>query len=92
VYARGLDKNDEFAADLRGGHRRTRRLRSLWTAGFLQTLSSINPQDDAVALMFKTHPDPAVRVERLLPALEDQLGRDAGQPSNAERFAKVMRA
>lgn len=58
----------------------------------LQTLSSTNPQDDAVALMFKTHPDPAERVERLLPALQEQLGRYGGQPTNAECFAKVMRA
>lgn len=93
VYARGLDKNDEFAADYYGAVIAAR-------AGYdpygllavLQTLSSINPQDDAVALMFKTHPDPAERVERLLPALEDQLESYAGQPDNAERFAEVMQA
>jgi predicted Zn-dependent protease len=93
VYARGLDKKDEFAADYYGAVIAAR-------AGYdpygllavLQTLSSINPQDDAVALMFKTHPDPAERVERLLPALEQQLDRYGGQPNNAERFAKVMRA
>lgn len=93
VYARGLDKKDEFAADYYGAVIAAR-------AGYdpygllavLQTLSSINPQDDAVALMFKTHPDPAERVERLLPALEEQLDRYGGQPNNAERFAKVMRA
>lgn len=93
VYARGLDKKDEFAADYYGAVIAAR-------AGYdpygllavLQTLSSINPQDDAVALMFKTHPDPAERVERLLPALEEQLDRYGGQPNNAERFAKAMRA
>lgn len=93
VYARGLDKKDEFAADYYGAIIAAR-------AGYdpygllsiLQTLSSINPQDDAVALMFKTHPDPAARVERLLPALEEQLERYAVQPNNAERFAAVMQA
>jgi predicted Zn-dependent protease len=93
VYARGLDKKDEFAADYYGAIIAAR-------AGYdpygllsiLQTLSSINPQDDAVALMFKTHPDPAQRVERLLPALEEQLDRYAVQPNNAERFTAVMQA
>lgn len=93
VYARGLDKKDEFAADYYGAIIAAR-------AGYdpygllavLQTLSSINPQDDAVALMFKTHPDPAERVERLLPALDEQLDQYAGHPSNAERFAEVMQA
>ncbi len=93
VYARGLDKKDEFAADYYGAVIAAR-------AGYdpygllavLQTLSSINPQDDAVALMFKTHPDPSERVQRLLPALEEQLERYAGQPNNAERFAEVMQA
>lgn len=31
-------------------------------------------------------------VERLLPALEEQLNRYTSQPNNAEVFAKVMRA
>ena len=53
VYARGLDKKDEFAADYygavivaRGGYD------PYGLLAVLQTLSSINPQDDAVALMF----------------------------------------
>jgi predicted Zn-dependent protease len=53
VYARGLDNQDEFAADYYGAVSAAR-------AGYdpygplavLQTLSSINPQDDVVALMF----------------------------------------
>jgi predicted Zn-dependent protease len=93
VYARGLDKKDEFAADYygaviaaRGGYD------PYGLLAVLQTLSSINPQDDAVALMFKTHPEPGVRMERLLPALEDQLDKYSGQPNNADRFAEIMRA
>lgn len=92
VYNRGLDKKDEFAADVEGAVLAAR-------AGYdpygllavLQTLSSINPQDDAVALMFKTHPAAEQRSEELLPTLE-ALEAHAGQPNNAERFAATMRA
>jgi predicted Zn-dependent protease len=59
VCARGLDKKDELAADY---HRAVIAARAGYDPNgllaVLQTLSSINPQDDAVALMFKTHPGP----------------------------------
>lgn len=42
--------------------------------------------------MFKTHPEPSMRMERLLPALETQLEKYARQPNNADRFAEIMRA
>lgn len=93
VYARGLDKKDEFAADYYGVVIAARSGYDPYgLLAVLQTLSSINPQDDAVALMFKTHPEPSVRMERLLPALEEQLEEYAGQPNNADRFAEIMRA
>jgi predicted Zn-dependent protease len=93
VYARGLDKKDEFAADYYGAVIATRSGYDPYgLLAVLQTLSSINPQDDAVALMFKTHPDPSERIERLLPALEEQLDKYANQPNNANRFAEIMRS
>lgn len=57
VYAKGLDKDDEFEADRKGIVIATR-------AGYdpyglpavLQMLDSANPQDSSLALMFKTHP------------------------------------
>ncbi|MDP1704497.1 MAG: M48 family metalloprotease, partial [Sulfurimicrobium sp.] len=59
LYARGLDKDDEFEADRMGIVIATR-------AGYdpyglpavLQTLDHMNPQDGSLALMFKTHPSP----------------------------------
>ncbi len=92
LYSRGLDKKDEFAADVDGVVLAAR-------AGYdpygllavLQTLGSINPQDDAVALMFKTHPAPEQRIAELLPVLE-VLEAHADQPNNAARFAEMMRA
>ncbi len=93
VFARGLDKQDEFAADRMGVVIAAR-------AGYdayglpstLQTLAAINPKDDAVALMFKTHPDPAERLELLLTAMEGKLEQYGDQPKVADRFASVMKA
>jgi len=66
VYARGLDKNDEFEADRMGIVIATR-------AGYdpfglpavLQMLEAGNAQDSSLALMFKTHPPPRERLELL---------------------------
>jgi beta-barrel assembly-enhancing protease len=66
VYARGLDKGDEFEADRMGIVIATR-------AGYdpfglpavLQMLEASNAQDSALALMFKTHPAPRDRLSLL---------------------------
>lgn len=91
LFSRGLDKKDEFMADYLGATLAAR-------AGYdpygllavLQTLASINPEDDAVALMFKTHPPPEERMDRLTDFLDDKLGKYAEQSINAERFARIM--
>jgi len=92
IFARGLDKEDEFAADRFGVVIAAR-------AGYdayglpatLQTLAAINPTDDAVALMFRTHPDPNARLERLLTAMEGRLEQYGNQSKVADRFTRVMR-
>lgn len=66
VYARGLDKNDEFEADRMGIVIAAR-------AGYdpyglpavLQMLDASNAQDSSLALMFKTHPAPRDRLSLL---------------------------
>lgn len=66
VYARGLDKDDEFEADRMGIVIATR-------AGYdpyglpavLHMLEASNAQDSALALMFKTHPAPRERLSLL---------------------------
>jgi predicted Zn-dependent protease len=66
VYARGLDKNDEFEADRMGIVIATR-------AGYdpfglpavLQMLEASNAKDSSLALMFKTHPAPRDRLSLL---------------------------
>ena len=93
IFARGLDKEDEFAADRMGVVLAAR-------AGYdpyglpsvLQTLSSINPKDDAVALMFKTHPDSGTRLELLTNSMESRLDKYIDQPKVADRFSDVIKS
>ena len=85
VYARGLDKNDEFEADRMGVVIATR-------AGYdpyglpavLQMLDSINAQDSAMALMFKTHPAPHDRLVLLDKEMGDHFD-DYQAPSIADK-------
>ena len=93
LYTRGLDKEDEYAADRAGVVLAAR-------AGYdpyglpsvLQTLASINPKDGAVALMFKTHPDTGERLQLVTDAMEGKLDKFADQPRVESRFAQIMRA
>lgn len=92
LYARGLDKEDEFAADRAGVVIAAR-------AGYdpyglpsvLQTLASINPQDDAVALMFKTHPASGTRLELVSNAMEGRLDNLINNPRVEPRFISILK-
>ncbi|ADE12274.1 peptidase M48 Ste24p [Sideroxydans lithotrophicus ES-1] len=91
VYARGLDKQDEFEADRMGVVIAAR-------AGYdpyglpavLQTLQSINPSDSSVALMFKTHPALADRLSLLDQEMTGHFANQENQPDLAPRFFKAM--
>ena len=91
IWNSGLDKDYEYEADLMGIIIATR-------AGYdpyglvavLQTLDSLNPNDESLALLFKTHPLPAQRLKELEPYL-DLIEPYAGQPDLPERFAAVGR-
>jgi predicted Zn-dependent protease len=93
IYARGLDKEDEYAADRAGVVIATR-------AGYdpyglpsvLQTLASINPQDDAVALMFKTHPDSGKRLELVSNSMEGRLDKFIDNPRVGSRFSSILKS
>lgn len=92
LYARGLDKEDEFDADKRGVVLATR-------AGYdpyglvqvLQTLDSVNADSTQFALLFKTHPKPSDRLARLDESLGARLEKVGAKPTVAERFAKTVR-
>lgn len=86
IYARGLDKEDEFQADRKGIVIATRAgYNPFGLAATLQTLASMNPEDSALALMFQTHPGPGQRLGRLD---RDFTAFDpyAGQPEVDGRF------
>jgi predicted Zn-dependent protease len=74
IFARSLDKDAEFAADRMGVVLATRAgYEPYGLPAVLNTLSSIKPGSDAVALLFKTHPAPTDRLDRLDAAMGDRL-------------------
>jgi len=93
IYARGLDKQDEYEADRMGVVIAAR-------AGYdpyglpavLQTLQSINPNDSNLALMFKTHPALGDRLSLLDGLMSESLADREGQPDLAARFAAQLGA
>lgn len=92
LFARGLDKSDELEADRLGV---VIAARSGYDAyglpSVLQALQAMNPQDSGLALMFKTHPAPAERLDAL-EKMQPTLDAYAAQPQLAERFAASARA
>jgi predicted Zn-dependent protease len=93
VYARGLDKNDEYEADrmgvviaARGGYD------PYGLPAVLQTLQSLNPNDSGLALMFKTHPALGERLSRLDRMMSLAFADMEGRPDLAGRFAAELGA
>ena len=91
LYVRGLDKSDELEADrlgvviaARGGYD------AYGLPAVLQTLQAMNPEDSGLALMFKTHPAPAERLDALQ-KMQPTLDAWAGLPQLAQRFAGAVR-
>jgi len=93
LYARGLDKSDEYEADRMGVVIAAR-------AGYdpyglpavLQTLDGMNSQDAGLALMFKTHPTPQSRLQLLDTVMSGKLDQLNQQKLVTDRFVKVVGA
>lgn len=90
LYLRGLDKSDELEADrlgvviaARGGYD------AYGLPAVLQTLQAMNPEDSGLALMFKTHPAPAERLDAL-EKMQPVLDAHAAKPQLAERFVGAV--
>lgn len=89
VYARGLDKNDEFEADRVGVVLAAR-------AGYdpfglpavLQSLQAVNPDNPGLALLFKTHPPFGERLDKLALA----MGSDFDKFDNAATLDKRFKS
>ncbi|MFP5430362.1 MAG: M48 family metalloprotease [Gammaproteobacteria bacterium] len=87
LFARGLDKKDEHEADRMGVVIAARAgYNPYGLVGSLQTLDAVNPQDGAVALMFKTHPTPAKRLELLSVSMGETLDTYADSAKEPARF------
>jgi predicted Zn-dependent protease len=90
LYTRGLDKSDEFEADRMGVVLAAR-------AGYdpyglpavLTTLASADPKDTFLTLLYKTHPLPQARIDKIAPGM---LTLDAIKgPQNATRFLQYTK-
>ncbi len=91
VYAKGLDKDDEFEADRKGIVIATR-------AGYdpyglpavLQMLDSANAQDSSLALMFKTHPAPRDRLNLLDHVMANKFDSYSAPTQTDKRFSSEL--
>ena len=93
LYARGLDRDDEYEADRVGVVIATRAGYDPYgLAGALQTLAKIKADDPFLALLTKTHPNPGQRLDRLSQAMGSNFERFEGQPRNDARFDQAVRA
>jgi predicted Zn-dependent protease len=90
LYATGLDRKDEYDADLRGVVLAAR-------AGYdpfalldvLTTIDSINPAAEELTVMLNTHPPISDRLSRLAGQMDGQLDSFAAGRTNHERFRRV---
>ena len=90
LYARGLDKSDEFEADRMGVVLATRAGYDAWGLPYaIQTLATLKPDDDAVKLLFKTHPSPSARLERLATVMGTRFDAYANGAQNTERYVRM---
>jgi predicted Zn-dependent protease len=90
LYARGLDKSDEFEADRMGVIIAARAGYDPWgLPSALQTLAGVNPDDTYVKLLFKTHPAPSARLEKLAVALGTNFDSLTGGPQSNDQFLRI---
>ena len=90
LYARGLEREDEFAADKLGVVFAAR-------AGYdpyalldaLTTIDSLNPHDPNLSLMFSTHPPTADRLSQLDRAMDGKMDKYAGTAGDQKRFLEM---
>ncbi|MGQ0656844.1 MAG: M48 family metalloprotease [Chromatiales bacterium] len=90
LWARGLDREDEFEADQIGVVVATR-------AGYepyglprvLLSLNAINPGDRNLSLLNSTHPPTRDRLARLEQQMVGQFNRYEGQPQVTDRYLQV---
>lgn len=89
IVSRSLDKGAEFEADRLGVVLATRAGYDAYgLPGVLQQIGHLAKDEGSVALLFKTHPHPADRLDRLSVAMGDRFDRVKGE-TVAQRFYRV---
>ncbi|WP_373975638.1 M48 family metalloprotease [Chitinibacter sp. SCUT-21] len=92
VFIRGLDKSDEYEADVNGMVLAARAGYNPYAlVSVLQLLGSVNPSDNSVALMFSTHPSPKDRLDNIDQVVGDRLEDYAAGVETTKRFNQVKR-
>ncbi len=90
IFVRGLDKDDEYEADIHGMVLAARAgYNPFALPGVLTTIGNINPNDSAVSLLFSTHPSPRDRLDKIEAAVGDKLDRYANGIDNTAAFARL---
>ncbi|MCP4429416.1 MAG: M48 family metalloprotease [Gammaproteobacteria bacterium] len=92
LYATGLDREYEYLADSRAVVFSAR-------AGYdpyaflnvLAAIDNINPSEESLTVLLKTHPPTQDRISRLLTKMDGKLNRYADGRVNTARFKSVMR-
>ena len=92
LYARGLDRGDEFEADrmgvvvaARGGYD------PYGLPAMLLTLHSMSGDDQNLAFMFSTHPPTIDRLSLLDQEMEGQMERYSGGAVESARFVEIQK-
>ena len=92
IFVRGFDKEDEYEADINGMVLAARAGYNPYALpGVLTTLGNINPSDNAVSLLFKTHPSPRDRLDKIDDYVGDKLERYANGVENTPTFQRMQR-
>jgi predicted Zn-dependent protease len=90
MMARSLDKEAEFEADRTAVVYAARSGYDAWgLPTVLQDMATINAKDDRLALLYKTHPTAADRVERLGDAVGDRFDSLAPGKDFPDRFYRI---
>ena len=90
ISARSLDKNAEFEADRLGLSYATRSgYEPFGLTDVLQILGQTNPNDNSVALLFKTHPLPDERLASLADSVGNKLDNISNGKTLENRFYKL---
>jgi predicted Zn-dependent protease len=89
AVTRGLDKGAEFEADQVGVVLATRAgYVPYGLASALRKIAQRNPREASLSLLFKTHPLPQERLEKLGDAMGASFDKYTGTKALAERFSK----